>query len=107
MAVLIERGLIMSKRGRGRLKGEGKGRGAVQIFIKQRGGRRFMARLYRELRSGEAIAEFINKRFGFYVSGNSIRNMLRQYHVPLNPSGGDRRSPTHVKFRQIRGRDLS
>ena len=96
----------MAKRRRGRLKGEGNGKGPVQTFIKQRGGRRYMARLYRELRSGEAIADFIYKRFGFYVSGNSVRNMLRQYHIPINPSGGDRRSQKHVQFRQTRSGNL-
>ena len=96
----------MAKRGRGRLKGEGNGKGPVQTFIRQRGGRRFIVRLYRELRSGEAIADYIYNRFGFYVSGNSVRNMLRQYHISINPSGGDRRSPKHVRFRQTRGKDL-
>jgi len=76
MAVLIERGLIMSKRGRGRLKGEGKGRGAVQIFIKQRGGRRFMARLYRELRSGEAVATSPAIRYGI-CSGSTMSPSIR------------------------------
>ena len=96
----------MARRGRGRLKGEGNGKGPVQTFIKQRGGRRYMVRLYRELQSGEAIADYIYKRFGFYISGNSIRNMLRQYHVPINPAGGDRRSQKHVRFRQTRCRNL-
>lgn len=92
------------KRKKGRVKGEGKGAGAVQKFVKQRGGRRFLARMYSDMRSANAVADHIYHRYGFYCCGNSIRNLLRSYHIPRNPSGGDRRSPAQNRFRDNRDR---
>ncbi len=83
---------------RGRKKGEGIGRGAVQQFVKRRGGRRFVLHLYEKFVSADAVAEFLFRQYNFYCSGNTIRNLLRYYHVPLRSSGGDRRSTVKQVF---------
>ncbi|MFC1477576.1 hypothetical protein ACFL6L_03810 [candidate division KSB1 bacterium] len=90
------------ERRRGRKKGEKVGEGSVQLFVKRRGGRRFLKLLYREFQSADAIAEFIYSRYNFFCSGNTIRNIMRRYHIPLNPAGGDRRSPARRAFSQGR-----
>ena len=92
----------MPKRGRGRIKGEGRGKGAIQTFIRQNGGRKFIARMYREFRSADAIAEHFFRHYHFYCCGNSVRNILHRYRIRLLSSGGDRRSPTRRTFQQER-----
>jgi len=82
----------------GRIKGEG----PVQTFFKESGGRLYVISLYQEFKSAEAIADFIFERFGLLFCGNSIRNILRQYGVSINPTGGDRQSKKAVEFRQKR-----
>jgi len=94
--------LLRVKRKQGRLLGEGRGAGAVQKFIRSRGGKRYLSKMYKEYRSANAVADHIFRRYGFYCCGNSVRNMLRHYRIPRNPTGGDRRSPAHVQFRKQR-----
>lgn len=96
--------LLRVKRKQGRLLGEGRGAGAVQKFIRSRGGKRYLSKMYKEYRSANAVADYIYRRYGFYCCGNSVRNMLRHYRIPRNPSGGDRRSPAHVQFRKHRNK---
>ena len=95
--------LLRVKRKQGRLTGEGRGAGAVQNFIRRRGGKRYLMKMYKEFRSANAVADHIYRRHGFYCCGNSVRNILRYYRIPRYPSGGDRRSPAHVRFRLKRG----
>jgi len=92
----------MPEKRRGRKSGEKRGEGAVQLFIRRRGGRRFICSLYRDFRSANAVAGYIQKRYNFFCCGNTIRNILREYHVPLNPAGGDRRSKRHRRFMTAR-----
>ena len=94
--------LLRVKRKQGRLAGEGRGAGAVQKFISGRGGKRYLIKMYKDFRSANAVADHIYRRYGFYCCGNSIRNLLRYYRIPRNPSGGDRRSSAHVRFRRQR-----
>ncbi len=92
---------------RGRKAGEKVGEGAVQIFVKKRGGRRFIKNLYCEFQSADAVATFLNDRFNFFCSGNTIRNLMKYYHIPLNQTGGDRRSKERREFILKRGNDLN
>ncbi|MFC1555589.1 hypothetical protein ACFL67_00750 [candidate division KSB1 bacterium] len=92
----------MSERRRGRRKGEKVGEGYVQTFVKQRGGRRYVKMLYLKLQSADAVAGHISRRHNFYCCGNTIRNLLRQYGIPLNRAGGDRRSRNCREFMRTR-----
>jgi len=94
----------MSATRKGRKKGEKIGEGSVQIFVRRRGGARFIRQLYIEFQSADAVARYITRRYNFYCSGNTIRNLMRTYHIPINSPGGDRRSKDRVRFMQNRGR---
>ncbi|MFC1732863.1 hypothetical protein ACFL6I_21380 [candidate division KSB1 bacterium] len=93
----------MTHRRKGRKKGEKIGEGPIQILIRKRGGRRYVTRLYQEYRSADAVAQYIYNGFHLYCSGNTIRNIMRRYHIPINPAGGDRRSSAHLTFMKNRG----
>lgn len=93
----------MAERKRGRRLGEKVGEGPVQQFMVRRGGARFLRKMYRELQSADAVARYITRRYSFYCSGNTIRNLMKSYHIPLNASGGDRRSKKHREFIRQRG----
>jgi hypothetical protein len=96
----------MRRRGRGRRVGDGRGKGAIQTFVRQKGGRRYIVQLYRELKSADAIAEHFFKQHHFYCCSNSIRNILHRYRIKLRTTGGDRRSPAQCAFRQQREQNL-
>ncbi|MFC1564832.1 hypothetical protein ACFL6G_07835 [candidate division KSB1 bacterium] len=84
---------------RGRIKGQGRGCGAIQVFIRQQGGRRYLERLYSQIQSADGIAEYFFRQFNLYCCANTIRNIMKHYHIKLNSSGGDRRSGQVVEFR--------
>ena len=93
----------IERRKRGRLPGEGKGTGAVQLFINRNGGRRYLKQLNQEFQSTDAIADFIYRKYNFYCCSNSVRNMMRSFKINSNATGGDRRSPGRCRFRELRG----
>ncbi len=92
---------------RGRIKGQGKGTGAIQIFIRQKGGREYLKQLYEKTHSADGIADYIFKEYGLYCCANSIRNALKHYKISIQPSGGDRRSLSIVEFRRNRFNDCN
>jgi len=92
----------MQKRKRGRKHGEFIGQGAIQQFIKNRGGKKYIQELYKKVKSADAIAQSFIENDGFYCCGNSIRNYMKRYNLELNEIGGDRRSKRILKFRETR-----
>ncbi len=87
---------------RGRVKGQGVGCGAIQILVKKNGGKVYLENLYSKIQSADGIADYFFQQFNLYCCANTIRNIMRQYNLKLNPSGGDRRSAGIVKFRTER-----
>ncbi|MCP4724607.1 MAG: hypothetical protein GY863_06210 [bacterium] len=92
---------------RGRIKGQGIGCGAIQVLIKNNGGKVYLESLYSKIQSADGIADYFFRQFNLYCCANTVRNIMKQYDLKLNSSGGDRRSGGAVKFRTERLEGLS